>query len=102
MNQIFKVVFNAARGKKMVVNEATSSVQKGKMAAVTVAVVAALGAGSAMAEDWEADGKTVVIDGNTAVTIDGVQAESTVPSGAAVFGGLREQGEANIINAADI
>lgn len=98
MNQIFKVVFNAARGKKMVVNEATSSVQMGKMAAVTVAVVAALGAGSAMAEDWEADGKTVVIDGNTAVTIDGVQAESTVPSGAAVFGGLREQGEANIKN----
>ncbi len=42
MNQIFKVVFNAARGKKMVVNEATSSVQKGKMAAVTVAVAGAL------------------------------------------------------------
>lgn len=42
MNQIFKVVFNAARGKKMVVNEATSSVQKGKMAAVTVAVAGAM------------------------------------------------------------
>ena len=40
MNKIFKIVFNAARGKMMVVNEATSSVQTGKKAAVTVAVVA--------------------------------------------------------------
>ena len=50
MNKIFKIVFNAARGKMMVVNEATSSVQTGKKAAVTVAVVAALAAGSAMAD----------------------------------------------------
>ena len=49
MNQIFKVVFNAARGKKMVVNEATSSVQKGKMAAVTVAVAGALMLGANVA-----------------------------------------------------
>ena len=39
MNKIFKIVFNAARGKMMVVNEATSSVQTGKKAAVTVAAV---------------------------------------------------------------
>ena len=39
MNKIFKIVFNAARGKMMVVNEATSSVQTGKKAAVTVAIV---------------------------------------------------------------
>ena len=49
MNQIFKVVFNAARGKKMVVNEATSSVQKGKMAAVTVAVAGTLMLGANVA-----------------------------------------------------
>ena len=49
MNKIFKIVFNAARGKMMVVNEATSSVQTGKKAAVTVAVVGALVAGTANA-----------------------------------------------------
>lgn len=49
MNKIFKIVFNAARGKMMVVNEATSSVQTGKKAAVTVAVVAALASGVANA-----------------------------------------------------
>ena len=37
MNKIFKIVWNAARGKMMVVNEATSSVQTGKKVAVTVA-----------------------------------------------------------------
>ena len=42
MNKIFKIVWNAARGKMMVVNEATSSVQTGKKAAVTVAVASAL------------------------------------------------------------
>ena len=50
MNKIFKIVFNAARGKMMVVNEATSSVQTGKKAAVTVAVIGALASGSALAE----------------------------------------------------
>ena len=50
MNKIFKIVFNAARGKMMVVNEATSSVQTGKKAAVTVAVVAALASGVAIAD----------------------------------------------------
>ena len=49
MNQIFKVVFNAVRGKKMVVNEATSSVQKGKTAAVTVAVAGTLMLGANVA-----------------------------------------------------
>ncbi len=53
MNKIFKIVFNAARGKMMVVNEATSSVQTGKKAAVTVAVVAALGAGVAQAGPYD-------------------------------------------------
>ena len=52
MNKTFKIVFNAARGKMMVVNEATSSVQTGKKAAVTVAVVAALGAGVAQAASY--------------------------------------------------
>ena len=49
MNKIFKIVWNAARGKMMVVNEATSSVQTGKKAAVTVAVVGALASGVACA-----------------------------------------------------
>ncbi len=53
MNKIFEIVFNAARGKMMVVNEATSSVQTGKKAAVTVAVVAALGAGVAQAAPYD-------------------------------------------------
>ena len=65
MNKIFKIVWNAARGKMMVVNEATSSVQTGKKAAVTVAVVATLAAGSAMASDlteveWTGD-KDIVL-----------------------------------------
>ncbi|MBR2960236.1 MAG: ESPR domain-containing protein, partial [Burkholderiaceae bacterium] len=47
MNKIFKIVFNAARGKMMVVNEATSSVQPGKKVAVTVAMVGALAVGAA-------------------------------------------------------
>lgn len=53
MNKIFKIVFNAARGKMMVVNEATSSVQTGKKAAVTVAVIGALVSGSALAATYE-------------------------------------------------
>ena len=58
MNKIFKIVFNAARGKMMVVNEATSSVQTGKKAAVTVAVISALCSGVAMAAN------TVVTNGD--------------------------------------
>ena len=58
MNKIFKIVFNAARGKMMVVNEATSSVQTGKKAAVTVAVVGALASGVAMAAS-----NSVVVNG---------------------------------------
>ncbi len=50
MNKIFKIVFNSARGKMMVVNEATSSVQTGKKAAVTVAVIGALASGVALAD----------------------------------------------------
>lgn len=50
MNKIFKIVFNAARGKMMVVNEATSSVQTGKKAAVAVAVIGALTSGIALAD----------------------------------------------------
>ena len=53
MNKIFKIVFNAARGKMMVVNEATSSVQTGKKAAVTVAVIGALTAGVAQAATYD-------------------------------------------------
>ena len=49
MNKVFKIVFNAARGKMMVVNEATSSVQTGKKAAVTVAVIGALACGANVA-----------------------------------------------------
>ena len=60
MNKIFKIVFNAARGKMMVVNEATSSVQTGKKAAVTVAVVGALASGVALADN--ATGITTITD----------------------------------------
>ncbi len=55
MNKVFKKVFNAARGMMMVVNETTSSVQTGKKAAVTVAVMGALAAGSAMATEINAN-----------------------------------------------
>lgn len=74
MNKIFKIVFNAARGKMMVVNEATSSVQTGKKAAVTVAVIGALASGVAMAESYDYTvesnlgqvAETVVVDTNDA------------------------------------
>ena len=74
MNKIFKIVFNAARGKMMVVNEATSSVQTGKKAAVTVAVIGALASGVAMAESYDYTvesnlgqvAETVVVDTNEA------------------------------------
>ncbi len=94
MNKIFKVVFNATRGKMMVVNEDTSSVQYGKKVAVTVAVVGAM-AGSSVAADlghftesdngktidvetyldnklgrW--DGRDITVDGNTEITIKSV------------------------------
>ena len=52
MNRVFKVVFNRERGKSMVVNEVTRSHQVGKKAAITVAVVGALMAGSAFAGDF--------------------------------------------------
>ena len=52
MNKVFKIVFNAARGTRMVVNETTSSVQSGKKAAVTVAVLGALISGGAVAETY--------------------------------------------------
>ena len=64
MNKIFKIVFNAARGKMMVVNEATSSVQTGKKAAVTVAVVGALAAGvanAALFEETNTTGSTLLV-----------------------------------------
>lgn len=65
MNKIFKIVFNAARGKMMVVNEATSSVQTGKKAAVTVAVIGALASGVACAATELTNSTTVpVTDGD--------------------------------------
>ena len=74
MNKIFKIVFNAARGKMMVVNEATSSVQTGKKAAVTVAVIGALAAGSAMAAVQTNDftGGDITIDNSTSTPVYGV------------------------------
>ena len=63
MNKIFKIVWNAARGKMMVVNEATSSVQTGKKAAVTVAVIGALASGVASAATELTNTTTVPISG---------------------------------------
>lgn len=63
MNKIFKIVFNAARGKMMVVNEATSSVQTGKKAAVTVAVIGALASGVACAATELTNSTTVPVTG---------------------------------------
>lgn len=94
MNKVFKIVFNTVRGKMMVVNEATSSIQAGKKSAVAVAVIGALlSAGSVVAADlghfteadngttikaetylgndlgrW--DGRDITIDGNTEITIE--------------------------------
>ena len=67
MNKVFKKVFNAARGMMMVVNETTSSVQTGKKAAVAVAVMGALAAGTVAAE-------TVVNYQTTVITADTVVA----------------------------
>ena len=56
MNKVFKIVYNRARDKMMIVNEKTSSVQSGKKAAVTVAVTAALSVfasgASATTNEW--------------------------------------------------
>lgn len=69
MNKIFKIVWNAARGKMMVVNEATSSVQTGKKAAVTVAVIGALASGAALAD--EATGIVTKADGDLTESVYG-------------------------------
>ena len=76
MNKIFKIVFNAARGKMMVVNEATSSVQTGKKAAVTVAVLGALVAGSAIAATPEYSNQTNTIDDGGALQVLAGQTKS--------------------------
>ena len=58
MNKTFKVVFNKARGALMVVNEATSSVQKKGTKTVVVAAVATMiagVAGTAMADEPPAE-----------------------------------------------
>ena len=58
MNKIFKIVFNAARGKMMVVNEVTSSVQgKGTKTVVAAAVAAMIAgvSGSAMATETDTE-----------------------------------------------
>ena len=84
----------------MVVNEVTSSVQSGKTAAVTVAAIGAMAAGSALAADLghftEADsGKTFVVknylgnnlgrwDGRD-ITLDG-QTDVTIQSSGMTFG----------------
>ena len=70
MNKVFKIVFNTVRGKMMVVNEATSSIQAGKKSAVAVAVIGALlSAGSVVAADLghftEADNGTTIKAGET-------------------------------------
>lgn len=100
MNSTFKVVFNKVRGALMVVNEVTSSVQSGKTAAVTVAAIGAMAAGSALAADLghftEADsGKTFVVEsylGNNLgrwdgrdITLDG-QTDVTIQSSGMTFG----------------
>ena len=76
MNKVFKIVFNAARGKMMVVNEATSSVQTGKKAAVTVAVVAALAAGSAVAATAEYSNQTNVTNDGGALRVLGGKSQT--------------------------
>ena len=70
MNKVFKIVFNAARGKMMVVNEATSSVQTGKKAAVTVAVIGALAAGSAFAANTTIETNAHIFGGTSYVQKD--------------------------------
>ena len=79
MNKVYKVVFNKMRGTMMVVNEATSSHQVGKKAAVAVAVAGCLASGIALANEqsgfpitgektldtatkWESDQKVIVKD----------------------------------------
>ena len=49
MNKVFKIVFNPARDKMIVVNEITSSVQTGKRAAVIVSAMGVLVSTSVLA-----------------------------------------------------
>ena len=82
MNKIFKIVFNAARGKMMVVNEATSSVQTGKKAAVTVAVATALmvGSVSANADELNLVGAGLTIQGDQSYSLDVAKPATPVAS----------------------
>lgn len=76
MNQTFKVVFSAARGALMVVNELTRSVQ-GKGTKTVVAVAAAALCGVAAAEDLQP---------NTDLTLEG-HSNQTQNSNKNCFGG---------------
>ncbi len=98
MNKIFKIVFNAARGKMVVVNEATSSVQTGKKAAVTVAVIGALAAGSAMAEDIVYNGEPEITMGSDyTVVISEKEIKNKTKEEANAYGGaLIVQGGASV------
>ena len=82
MNKIFKIVFNAARGKMMVVNEATSSVQTGKKAAVTVAVATALmvGSVSANADELNLVGAGLTIQGDQSYSLNVAKPATPVAS----------------------
>lgn len=89
MNKVFKKVFNAARGMMMVVNETTSSVQTGKKAAVTVAVLGALAGTSASAAT------DPMID-LTAGTVYGATSASDVSSELILTGGKTYPGKSTL------
>ncbi len=93
MNKIFKKVFNAARGMMMVVNETTSSVQTGKKAAVTVAVIGALASTSVLGateyknQDSDTDGGALTVTNGETATVKDAVFESNKVNKAGSWGG---------------
>lgn len=86
MNKVFRVVYNVARGKMMVVNEMTSSVQKGKKAAVTIAVLGALLGTSAWAAEVINDATSFIVESDDATII---YSNGTVHSNSLYSAGFR-------------
>ena len=86
MNKIFKVVFNAARGKLMVVNEKTVSTSYAKKSMVVVAVTAALASTTAVAASLtDVDGTFKVVSDDATL----IYGDRTIHSNSLYFAGFQ-------------
>ena len=86
MNKIFKVVFNAVRGKLMVVNEKTVSTSYAKKSMVAVAVTAALASTTAVAASLtDVDGTFKVVSDDATL----IYGDRTIHSNSLYFAGFQ-------------